>query len=861
MKVDLTYVDETVGRVGRTPDAVIPILQALQDHYGYLPESALWRVCEETQITPASITGVGSFYDMFRHKPVGRHLVRVCHGTACHVTGAERVEDALRRHLRIPHGHDTDPDEEFTIEQVACLGCCTLAPVVRIGESTFGHVASEKAPKIVREFLNRNGDRERVASTEEQLRSPAGLAQINIGLGSCCMAKGSDQMFHALAEAVEQSGARATVKRVGCVGMCHRTPMIEVSQPGKPSVFYAGLDPGQARSLVQKHFRTRGFLRRASRLWARALDSLLIDAAQDTVSASEMDVHEPEVSAFLDRQVHIATEGFGKVDPLNLDEYVSNGGFAALAGCLGAHFAPEVKENPLTPALSPSEGERENRTPRRGDSDGASGSDAVFESQVGKPVVASTRVQRENALPLPFPKGEGRGEGMLSSITPDQIISVIERSGLRGRGGAGFPTGAKWKIAKQQPGEIKYVICNGDEGDPGAFMDRMLLESFPYRIIEGLAIAAVAVGAHEGIFYIRHEYPLAVKRVRAAIKLCQQRGWVGEHLLGADYEFRLSIKEGAGAFVCGEETALIASIEGQRGMPRLRPPFPVESGLWGKPTVINNVETLAMVPWILRHGPESFAKYGTEKSKGTKVFALAGNVNRGGLIEIPMGTTLREIVDEIGGGVKQGRRFKAVQIGGPSGGCVPARLADTPVDFESLRDVGAIMGSGGLVVLDDSACMVDMARFFLQFTQDQSCGKCTFCRIGTRRMLDILDRVCAGKGRSQDLVELENLAKQVGAGSLCGLGKTAPNPVLTTLRYFRDEYEAHLQGRCPAGKCSALIKYSVLENCTGCTLCAQHCPVEAIPMTPYVRHAIDSEKCTRCDSCREVCPEGAVEVK
>ena len=797
MKVDLAYVEETVARVGRTPDAVIPILQAIQDHYGYLPETALQRVCQETQITPAAITGVGSFYDMFRHKPVGRHLVRVCHGTACHVTGAERVEDALRRHLHIRPGEDTDPSEEFTVEQVACLGCCTLAPVVRIGERTFGHVASERATKIIRQFLSHTGDQGASASTEELLQHGRGLAQINIGLGSCCMAKGSDQMFHALAEAVKQSGARASVKRVGCVGMCHRTPMIEVAQPGKPSAFYAGLDPIQARKLVQRHFRPRGLWHRATRLWARTLDSLLVDEGQDPVASSRMEVQEPEVSAFLGRQVHIATEGFGKIDPLDLDEYVSQGGFAALAGCLGVSVAE-------APAIS-------------------------------KPAAPQ-------------------------SLTPDQIISLIERSGLRGRGGAGFSTGAKWKLAKQQPGEIKYVICNGDEGDPGAFMDRMLLESFPFRIIEGLAIAAVAVGAHEGIFYIRHEYPLAVKRVRAAIKICQQRGWVGQGLLGTNYAFRLSIKEGAGAFVCGEETALIASIEGQRGMPRLRPPFPVEHGLWGKPTVINNVETLAMVPWILRHGPESFAKYGTEKSKGTKVFALAGNVRRGGLIEIPMGTTLREIVDEIGGGVRPGRRFKAVQIGGPSGGCVPARLADTPVDFESLRDVGAIMGSGGLVVLDDSACMVDMARFFLQFTQDQSCGKCTFCRIGTRRMLDILDRICAGKGRAQDLVELENLSNQVGAGSLCGLGKTAPNPVLTTLRYFRDEYEAHLKGRCPAGKCSALIKYSVLENCTGCTLCAQRCPVEAIPMTPYVRHTIDLDKCTRCDSCRQVCPEGAVEV-
>jgi NADH-quinone oxidoreductase subunit F len=450
------------------------------------------------------------------------------------------------------------------------------------------------------------------------------------------------------------------------------------------------------------------------------------------------------------------------------------------------------------------------------------------------------------------------------------LISLVESSGLRGRGGAGFPTAAKWKIARQQPGDAKYVICNGDEGDPGAFMDRMLLESFPYRIIEGLALAAVAVGAHEGIFYIRHEYPLAVKRVRAAIKLCQKRGWLGEHLLGTDYPLSLSIKEGAGAFVCGEETALIASVQGQRGMPRLRPPFPAQNGLWGKPTVINNVETLAMVPWIVRHGADAFAAYGTATSKGTKVFALAGNVRRGGLIEIPMGTTIREIVEEIGGGVPGGgdgssslrqRTFKAVQIGGPSGGCVPALLADIPVDYESLRQAGAIMGSGGLIVLDDSACMVDIARYFLQFTQNQSCGKCTFCRVGTRRMLDILDRLCTGKGQRQDVTELERLAHQVGAGSLCGLGKTAPNPVLTTLRYFRDEYEAHLQGRCPAAKCTALIKYSVTDKCTGCTLCAQHCPVDAIPMTPYARHVIDTQKCTRCDSCRQVCPHDAIEVK
>ena len=796
MPVNLQFVDETVERVGPEPEAVLPILQAVQDHYGYLPEEALRRICERTRITPAALAGVSSFYDMFRHEPRGKHVIQVCRGTACHVNGADRVEEALRRYLKIPGGHDTDAGGQFTVEQVACLGCCTLAPVVRIDHTTFGHVAAEKADGIIRDFLSAREAGRPAPSTEELLRVDDHQPQIRVGLGSCCMAKGSDEIYHALRQTVEQAGASVAVKRVGCVGMCHRTPMIEVVRPGKPSVFYAGLQPAEARGLVARHFGAGGLRWRLSRWWSRAVESLLLDEDDGALDRTAMDAREPAVSAFLDRQVHIATESFGKADPLDLDEYVAHDGFSALARCLG--------------------------------------------------------------VPAP---GAGRAAAAPPPLDPHQCLEIIEKSGLRGRGGAGFPTAAKWRLARQQPADVKYVICNGDEGDPGAFMDRMLLESFPYRIIEGLAIAGVAIGAHEGIFYIRHEYPLAVKRVRAAIKLCRQRGWLGERLLGADYPFHVSIKEGAGAFVCGEETALIASLEGQRGMPRLRPPFPAQQGLWGKPTVINNVETLALVPWIIRNGPAAFADHGTATSKGTKVFALAGNVLRGGLIEIPMGTTIREIVEEIGGGVKPGRKFKAVQIGGPSGGCVPARLADTPVDFESLRAVGAIMGSGGLVVLDDSACMVDIARYFLQFTQNQSCGKCTFCRVGTRRMLDILDRLCTGKGQPRDLAELERLARQVGAGSLCGLGKTAPNPVLTTLEHFRGEYEAHLRGRCPAGKCTALIQYHINDRCTGCTLCAQHCPVDAIPLTPYARHAIDLAKCTRCDSCRQVCPHGAVEVR
>jgi len=802
MTTDLQFIDEAVRRYGRTRDAVIPILQAIQDHYGYLPKEGLERICQTTEITPASISGVSSFYDMFRHKPVGRHVIRVCRGTACHVTGADRVEEALRRTLRIPAGEDTDPDHEYTVEEVACLGCCTLAPVVKIEEHTFGYVAAEKVEGMLRDFAEKQRNGKEAASTEELAERSRHTAQINIGLGSCCMAKGSDDLFRTLQQTVKETGADVLVKRVGCVGMCHRTPMIEVIEPNKSSAYYAGMDASHARELVLRHFRTRGLGQRLSRWWARAVDSLLVesDEAEETVTEAEMKVSEPEVSAFLDRQVHIATEQFGKVDPLDLNEYVAHGGFQGLARCL-------------------------------------------------------------ETTTLPATAAAGGSPGPLGRLTPEGVIAAIEQAGLRGRGGAGFPTAAKWKLARGQDAEIKYVICNGDEGDPGAFMDRMLLESFPYRIIEGLAIAAVAVGAHEGIFYIRHEYPLAVKRVRAAIKLCQQRGWLGDRLLGSNYPLQLTIREGAGAFICGEETALIASIEGGRGMPRLRPPFPAQEGLWGKPTVINNVETLAMVPWILRHGPEAFSRLGTATSTGTKVFALAGNVRRGGLIEIPMGTTIREIVEEIGGGANPGRRFKAVQIGGPSGGCIPARLADTPVDFESLKRVGAIMGSGGLVVLDDKACMVDIARYFLQFTQNQSCGKCTFCRIGTRRMLDILDRLCAGKSHRTDVDELERLCHQVGAGSLCGLGKTAPNPVLTTLRYFREEYEAHLNGHCPAGRCAALIQYTINDRCTGCTKCAQVCPVEAIPFTPYSRHWIDADLCTRCDSCRQVCPADAVEVK
>ncbi len=454
-------------------------------------------------------------------------------------------------------------------------------------------------------------------------------------------------------------------------------------------------------------------------------------------------------------------------------------------------------------------------------------------------------------------------EKVLSQMTPSEVIEEIKASGLRGRGGAGFSTATKWGFAARESSSEKVVVCNGDEGDPGAFMDRSVLEGDPHRVLEGMAIAAYAIGASRGYAYVRAEYPLAIERLEKAIVAAREAGLLGDHVLGSEFSFDVAIKAGAGAFVCGEETALIASIEGRRGMPRRRPPYPTTSGLWGRPTVINNVETLANVPWIIRHGAAAFARHGTERSKGTKVFALAGKVKHSGLVEIPMGMTIREIVFDVGGGTRDGKAFKAVQIGGPSGGCIPSSLADVPVDYESITQTGAIMGSGGLIVLDEDTCMVDVARFFLDFTQKESCGKCTFCRIGTKRMLEGLTRICAGAGEPNELERLIDLGKKVKRHSLCGLGQTAPNPVLTTTRYFQDEYEAHLRGKaCPAHVCRALIHYRIDETrCRDCKLCTSKCPVHAIGQGDGAFQRIDEKACIRCGRCREVCPFGAVEVR
>lgn len=664
--VDLRPLQEIIRRVGRDEHRAIALLHAVQEGYRYLPKAVLQELSRLTGVSLAQFQSVASFYSRFRTKPCGKHLVRVCRGTACHVAGADRVVDELRRGLNIDEGTDTDSAGLATVETVGCMGCCSLAPAVQRDDQLLANVRVEDLPEIIE------------ACHEHPPRNRKGYRPFR-------------------KQTLRHSSESAA------------TPLLSGSDTAAPRV---------------------------------------------------------------------VTQGWDAQAGADLSAYEREGGFAALAKCL-------------------------------------------------------------------------------SQLNPAEIIDEVRTSGLRGRGGGGFPVARKWLLVSQQSGD-KYVIANGDEGDPGAFMDRSIMESAPLSVVEGLMIAARAVGATTGIVYVRDEYPLAVRRITEAVSHLRDKGYLGTSILGSNFAFDIEIVKGAGAFVCGEETALIESVMGRRGTPHLRPPFPAESGLWGQPTLINNVETLACVPWILRHGGAAFAAMGTPGSAGTKVFSLAGKVQHGGLVEAPMGVTIRQLVEDYGGGVAPGRTFKAVQIGGPSGGCLPAELADTPVDYEALRESGAIMGSGGLVVLDDTDCMVDVARYFLSFTQQESCGHCTFCRVGTRKLLDMLERLCAGKGSHRDLHEIESLAVSVTQGSLCGLGKTAPNPVLTTLRYFRDEYEAHLDGRCPAGRCKALVSYHVTGDCVGCTLCAQHCPVAAIEATPYRQHFIENDLCTRCDACRTTCPEQAI---
>jgi NADH-quinone oxidoreductase subunit F len=578
--------------------------------------------------------------------------------------------------------------------------------------------------------------------------------KILVGLGTCGIAAGSENIYRALAARAGNGGPKFELGKTGCLGMCYIEPLVEVVDDAGVVWQYGGVTADKIDRILEEHV-----------AGGKPVADWLVWS--DDKIGSE--------GAYLARQNRIVLRNCGRIDPEVLDEYLAVGGYEAL-----------------------------------------------------KKVIADK--------------------------DPDGLINGIVESGLRGRGGAGFLTGMKWRFTRLAAGDHKYVICNADEGDPGAFMDRSVLESDPHSVLEGMAIAGFAIGADHGYIYARAEYPKAIERLNIGIAQAEANGFLGDRILGSDFSFHVRLKEGAGAFVCGEETALIASIEGKRGMPRVRPPFPAVKGLWGCPTNINNVETFANVPWIVAHGPKAFNSLGTANSKGTKVFAMAGKVKRGGLVEVPMGISIREIVFEVCGGIKNDHKFKAVQMGGPSGGCIPAELQDTVIDYESINKTGAIMGSGGLVVMDETTCMVDVARFFLDFTQRESCGKCTFCRVGTKRMLEVLTRICDGDGHDGDIELLENLAQLVKNNSLCGLGQTAPNPVLTTLKYFRSEYEAHITNKkCPAHQCQKLLTYSITEECTGCMACGRVCPTGAITGEKKQVHHLDTSKCIQCDECYKSC--------
>ncbi len=776
--------DAIIDRIGTGREQIIPLLQAIQQEFNYLPSDALNRLYERTEIDRAQLISVATFYSQLRMVPYGKHIIKVCIGTACHVKGAGNVYDAFRRELQLEGDDITTADGRYSIEKVACLGCCALAPVVQIDEKIFGHVQPGRVREVLDEFeqMVASGEQENADDEEGKVQG-----EVRLGMENCCQASGTAEVYDAVAAACKELGIKVRIKPVSCVGTCNQVPLIDVATPEGDIVRYPNIKPDEVKEILLHHFRPSSRWRRWRNTVLNQIDTFHTDQTWDNILFVPEKERTQSINTFLEGQFRISTEGYGRLNPLDLEEYISMGGFEAL-------------------------------------------------------------------------------KKTVTEMSPQQVIDEVLKSGIRGRGGGGFLTGRKWKLVAESSQlstancqiSTPIVICNGDEGDPGAFMDRILLESYPLRVIEGMMVAGYAVGAKEGVFYIRAEYPQAVIRIRKALDMCRRKGLLGEHILGTEFSFDIRVFEGAGAFVCGEETALIASMEGKRGFPHLRPPYPAQQGLNGRPTLINNVETLSQLAYIIRHGAEKYAEVGTQGSRGTKVFALAGKVNHGGLIEVPMGTTLRQIVEEIGGGVEGGEALKAVQIGGPSGGCIPAELCDAEVDFDALNQMGAIMGSGGLVVLGESSCMVDVARYFTAFTCAESCGKCTFCRVGIRRMLDILDRLTTGQAKMEDIDQLEELAKSIKRAAMCGLGKTAPNPVLSTLRYFRQEYEEHVQGVCRTGSCKQMVKLEITDQCVGCTKCARTCPSEAIAYTPYERHVIDTEKCTQCGLCVGECDYEAI---
>ena len=796
------------------PRNLIAVLQRTQDLYGYLPMAALDEIAATMRVAQARVYGVATFYSQFRLKPQGEHVIRVCNGTACNVKGGDGLLDEFVAVLGIRPGETTE-DGKVSLEQVACVGACGVAPAVVVDGEVHGRMTPKAVRKLATKLLAAPKGaprlrlvKQKVAPTRgktflqqccDQCKTREGspcpefllcrledkschddpacvayraklrrlaehqdtqfIAHVSICKGLTCDAANGPAIRAAFDKELDKRGLGGKVDFVetGCQGLCEVGPIVQLGAPLE--AFYCRVDPKDVPEIIDTHI-----------TGAKRVERLLYAPACPTEATIP----------FYKLQVRRVLSNCGKIDPENIDEYIARGGYRSLLHAL-----------------------------------------------------------RES--------------------TPDQVIEQIVASGLRGRGGGGFPTGKKWAATRAQPDHDRYLICNADEGDPGAFMDRSVLEGDPHRVLEGMLLGGYAIGAQHAFIYCRAEYPLAIRRLQIAIEQARTYGLIGDNVLGSNYALDIEIVQGAGAFVCGEETAMISSIEGKRGMAVNKPPYPAQSGFAGHPTCVNNVETFANVPLILEHGVAWFREVGTAKSPGTKIFSLSGKVKNTGLVEVPIGITAHELINVIGGGGTEGSTIKAAQTGGPSGGCIPADIMSVPIDYESLKAIGSIMGSGGLVVTDSGTCMVAFAKYFLSFTQHESCGKCIPCREGTKRMLEILERVTDAKGTLKDLDELKHLSSVIRRTSACGLGQSAPNPVMSTLRYFEAEYISHIRDlRCLAGVCKSLLTFHILDNCRSCGLCARHCPVQCISVAKDEIYAIDHSRCIKCGQCNRVCPFGAV---
>lgn len=770
--------------------SLVMILQDINAALGYLPPEALSLAAEKLGLPESRLYQTATFYRSFSLQPRGRHRIEICEGTACHIRGASLLMNQASARLGIEAG-GTTPDGEFTLESVHCVGACAMGPVALIDGVYHGNLtaaglsreikrcsaAGERAPAPAAAEITaaREISIEKIDSLQkfEQLRERLGLEyplrqpHLLVCAGTGCIARGSLAVAAALQRELAAAGVELPVhidlKKVGCQGFCEKGPLVTLYPE---NILYTRVQPGDAPAIV-----------RETVLEKKIIDRLLHrepGAAAGAVTYGDL--------PFFAGQQRTVLSHVGFIDPLDINEYISRGGYA-----------------PLLKAIH--------------------------------------------------------------TMTPGEVIGEVERSGLRGRGGGGFPTGKKWRTAAAVPSDIRYVICNGDEGDPGAFMDRSIMEGDPHAVIEGMIICAYAIGAAQGYIYVREEYPRALAHLQCAIDQARRAGLLGRNIGGAPFTFDISISRGSGAFVCGESTALMQSIEGRVGEPRPKYIRSAERGLHDKPTVLNNVETLINVPVIIGRGAAHFAATGTAGSRGTKVFAVVGKVKNTGLVEVPMGTTLRTIIYDLCGGILDDREFKAVQTGGPSGGCLPASKLDLPVDFDTLAAEGSMMGSGGMIVMDEGTCMVDVARYFTSFLAGESCGKCAACRLGLEALQGILERICRGRGEVEDLTRMERLLSLLENGSLCGLGKTAPNPVRSTLIHFKDEYLAHIvERRCPAGVCRELITFEINDLCTGCGLCAASCPQKAISGGKGEKHRIDPLLCSRCGICKTLCKYDAISI-